>query len=457
MSSVWNRIFVAGALLLGLSVMATAQNATISPKRNAPYSRFGLGDPIDQYYAAQSAMGGLTATYFNHSRANLVNPASLGWMRFTAFEVGLNLKRTNLQDNSSEASETFWSGNLQNLTLSFPLRNSINQVVDRRRARFNWGMSFALVPFTEVGYNLELETRLQNGDSQETEGYLNSLKGSGGTYRLMWGNGFRYEDLSVGFTIGYLFGEIINSRRIAPDTLGASNAYSAEFLDEISVNGLTWSAGAQYRLPLEKDPRTGEVKKGIVFGAYGNSATSFDTKTDQFYHRDNFVLSRRLDTLVFAENTEGAGRLPAEVGLGVQYYENNRLRLGVDARFTNWSSYENSAKPESLQNSLRVSLGGEYIPDIESFNSFFQKVRYRAGLFYGTDPRTVNGQQIEEYGLTLGIGLPLIRPRQQTSYIDLSLEAGQFGLSEALRETYFQMTIGFTLNDNTWFFKRKFN
>jgi hypothetical protein len=78
-------------------------------------------------------------------------------------------------------------------------------------------------------------------------------------------------------------------------------------------------------------------------------------------------------------------------------------------------------------------------------------------LFYGTDPRTVNGQQLTEYGLTFGMGLPLVRPRQQTSYIDLAFEVGQFGLSEAIRETYLQMTVGFTLNDNTWFFKRKFN
>lgn len=458
MWSVRNKLIVLGFVLLGGFQWGMAQShSDIIPKRNSPYSRFGLGDPVTQYYAAQTGMGGMPAAFNNHSRSNMVNPASLAWMRFTAFEVGLSARRSSLTEGQTGESTTLWGGNLRNLTLAFPLRNSINQVVDRRRAKFNWGMAFSLQPFTEVGYNLQLEESLNIGDSETTETFVNSLKGSGGTYRLMWGNGFRYENISVGFTVGYLFGQITNSRRVTLASADPGQAYASEFLDEVSVGGLTWSLGAQYQLVLDLDEETNFARRSITFGLYGNSATSFDTKTDQFYSRDNRVLTPLTDTLVYSENVASSGRLPGQFGIGAMYDDLNKLRLGVDASFTNWSQYENGAKPEELANAYRFAAGAEWIPDIESYNNYLQKVRYRLGVFYGTDPRTVNGQQVTEYGLSLGMGLPLIRPRQQTSFIDLAVEVGQFGLQEAVRDTYIQMTVGFTLNDNTWFFKRKFN
>ena len=80
------------------------------------------------------------------------------------------------------------------------------------------------------------------------------------------------------------------------------------------------------------------------------------------------------------------------------------------------------------------------------------------GFFYGQDPSNLRWySQLTEYGLSFGLGFPIIMPRQQTSFINLAVEAGRFGLSEGLQETFVKMTIGFTLNDNSWFFKRKFN
>ena len=456
MLSVRSRIMVLIIFLLGghFSV-GLAQNANIIPKQNSPYSRFGLGDALPQYYGAQAGMAGMMATYNSHSRSNFINPASLGWLQFTALEVGLNVKSSTLDDG--EATENVWSGNLRNISLAFPLRNSINQVVDRRLAKFNWGMALVLQPYTEVGYNLELATEVTPGDGQEVDRYLNSLKGAGGTYQLAFSNGFRYENVAFGVKLGYLFGNIINSRRVFLDEINSTASFATEFLDETSVSGLLWSAGVQYRLPIEINAKTDEVTKSVHFGVYGNSKSSIDTKTDQFYSRDNLGLSLASDTLAFSENIENTGQLPAQVGFGVMYEEVRRLRIGVDVALTNWSNFEMEANPASFENTFRAALGGEYIPENESYNNYFAKVRYRAGVFYGTDPRTVNGEQLSEFGLTIGFGLPLIRPRQQTSYIDMAFELGQFGLEETLKETYFQTTIGFTLNDNTWFFKRKFN
>jgi hypothetical protein len=79
------------------------------------------------------------------------------------------------------------------------------------------------------------------------------------------------------------------------------------------------------------------------------------------------------------------------------------------------------------------------------------------GGFVGKDPRSIDNEQIGEYGVTFGVGFPITLPRQQVSFINLSVELGKRGANTSLQETYGEFTVGFTLNDNSWFFKRKFN
>lgn len=97
------------------------------------------------------------------------------------------------------------------------------------------------------------------------------------------------------------------------------------------------------------------------------------------------------------------------------------------------------------------------MPDVRSYNKYLKKVRYRFGAFYSKDPRSVDGNNLLTYGATVGFGLPVILPQGKKSFVNLAFEMGQTGLSEALQNTYFKINLGFTLNDNTWFFKRKFN
>ena len=165
-----------------------------------------------------------------------------------------------------------------------------------------------------------------------------------------------------------------------------------------------------------------------------------------------------MDTLFNEVAVEGTGQLPAEFTAGVTYERLNKVRLGVEMGLAQWSNYRNDAQSNTdLSNSWQVRVGGEYIPDYLSYDSYWERIRYRVGAFYGNDPRSFEGDQLLDYGLSLGFGFPIILPRQRTSFVNFTVEAGQFGLQQALRETYINMTLGFTLNDNTWFFKRKFN
>lgn len=434
---------------------AQTQSDDIRPKENSPYSRVALGNFVSQYLAASGGFGGLSAAYHDAYHLNLINPASLPHLRSTAFEIGMYAKYAQLK--SGDQTDDIWGGNLGYLALGFPLKNRVNEALDRSDSPWDFGMSLALVPYTQVGYDVTVQDIEDDGFKLAT----NRLKGDGGTYRLQWGNGLKYKGFAAGASLNYNFGKLINNRRVEFDSL--SHSFSTEFLDEMSVSGLTWNLGLMYTHDfMEKDDSGKIVKSGkrLIFGAQGHSAQQIGTNSSNLYVRSNVVSyspNPVIDTFSFVTDLEQKMRLPAEFSFGITYEDVNKLRIGLEYSLGNWSQYNNPAKPETLMNNSRLAVGFEYLPDATSYNSYSKKMFYRAGFFTGTDPRSVNNEQIKHAGITLGLGFPIIMPRQQLSFLDINLELGQFGVKDVLQETYAKLTLGFTLNDNSWFFKRKFN
>jgi hypothetical protein len=192
--------------------------------------------------------------------------------------------------------------------------------------------------------------------------------------------------------------------------------------------------------------------KSLIIGFYGNSPINFNTSSTVLRMRENIELFHR-DTLQYAENQKGEGKLPAEWTVGLMYQDPGKFRIGAEYTASKWSGYESEAKPEALLDGQRFAIGAEYIPDIASYNNYLRRIRYRAGFYHRSDPRL---EDLKQYALTVGFGLPVILPRQQTSFVNLSFEFGQYDTPDAIKETFVKMGLGFTLNDSSWFFKRKF-
>ncbi len=446
MSNSLSKYFLLFVLLFG-GVMLYGQ-----PKFNSPYSRIGLGDLWNPNFGNLNGWGDLSAAFHDPYHINIKNPASYGHLYNTSFEVGLRAKYGSIEAGTETAEN--WSGNLSYMALGFPMKNPVGRVLDRDKSKVNWGMSFALVPYSNVGYVVETtEERPELGQVRY------NFQGEGGTLNLLWGNGVKIGDFSVGANIGYLFGKIEQNQEVRFDSLAAS--YRDLLLADISHSGFIWNIGVQYDLVFKEKGEDGTLKpngKKLSFGLYGNSNLDFNTKSTIYNSRFNATYSDR-DTISFDPSLEGSGKLPGEFAVGIIYEEANKWRLGFNYQYAAWSNYFNEAKNEDgLSDTYRISIGGEFIPDIASYNSYARRVRYRFGAFYGTDPRSDGfNEQLTQYGITIGLGLPVILPRQQQSFVNLALELGQFGSEQFLRETYAQLTLGFTLNDNSWFFKRKFN
>jgi hypothetical protein len=402
------------------------------------------------------------ATFHDPYHINVINPASFAALKSTAFEIGLNATYT--YTKSSKTTFDNWSGNLGYLSLGFPLKNPINQVLDRRKpSKYDWGMGFTLSPFSVVGYNLQITNTIP-GTGEHYYRYI----GKGGTYKLNWSNAVKYKDFAFGLNIGYLFGKFSNEQIITFGDLGSAR-YDDYFTSDISVGGVIWNAGATYDYVFKKRNELNELVptgKRIVFGLSGNLNTGYDITSTQLKERINYayITTNGSNASVYSVDTivspkvaaTGKGSLPASVQAGVTYIKDNKYKIGVQATYAAWKNARNDFSSDVLDNSFRVAVGGEFVPNISSYNNYFKRIRYRYGVFYNTDPRTLNGFQMKRYAVTGGFGFPIILPRQQTSFINVGFEIGKNGIENSLQQDYYKINLGFTLNDNGWFYKRRY-
>ena len=437
-------------ILFLLPLVISAQDNRVP--NNSPYSRLGIGDLFNQNLATIRSMGGLAAAYNDPFQVNIINPASLGFLEVTSFEVSLFSEYSNLEDNNR--SLDVWSGNLGFISLGFNTRNRLNQILDKDVRPWSWGMNFSISPFSEVNYGVQL-------NSETTDGTLvsNVFNGSGGTNRFLWGNAYRYKQFSVGLNLGFIFGKIENNRKLI---LNTSPAFDVITENATSIRGFTWNLGVQYNLIFTKNTSEGKEPTGkrLTLGAYGNSRTGLNTNSSLLEYRDNNVFNVQ-DTITNNVNTLGSGRLPAQFGLGVIYSKKDNWKYGFNFVTTQWSGYFNEGLVfgQDLNDTWQASVGGEFVKDYKSYNSYLKKVRLRAGVFFGEDPRL----NLSNYGVTFGLGFPIILPRQTTSFLNFSFELGRLedlsasDSENVIRESYVNLTAGFSLNDNSWFFKRKFN
>lgn len=442
-------------LLCGVAVWA-------QPKINSPYSRFGIGDPVNQYFANAAGWGGQTAAFHDPYHLNFENPASFAFLRSTAFEAGMNTKFS--QYKSSSSSQDIWSGNLAYLALGFTLKSPINEVLDRAKSPWKYGMGLSLSPYSIVGYDVQTNDILPNVGAVNT-----NYQGNGGIYRLNWSNAVRYKNTAFGASVGWLFGKskYETTTVFSDDPTGTvldtfkQIFFQDNYRDDIAMHGLVWKAGVQHDFVLATAENDKDVPtKWITVGLNAQGQQKIKSILDKYRIRSRGVLSNGTysngDTILQETGVHQKITLPGGWAIGIQYVKANKLKLGAQFGMDAWSKYDNPARPETMRNTVFVSGGVEYTPDYISYNRFMKRVRYRFGAYYRQDPRTVSNQNFDDIGVTIGLGFPLVLPRQQASFVNTALEIGKIGTDSPIEETYFRLTVGFTLNDNSWFYKRRF-
>jgi hypothetical protein len=422
---------------------------------NSPYSRFGIGEIADNNFNHMRQMAGNGASYIDGYHINIVNPASYSFLNATAFDIGIFAKRTALKDNSS--TNNIWSGNLDYISLAFPLRNPINEIYDGVKKDYKLAMAFTIMPHSYVSYNVASRDSLDTGRA-----FTRNYVGTGGTYKVLWGNSIKYKNISFGVNVGYAFGKLKYENKLLFDTY--QYAYNDYFSNDYNVRGFLWNAGIIYTDILNKKAleanKTLPVKR-LSLGLNANSATGFTTSYN-INHRLIQSLPgglQSIDTINIVNDIKGNGKLPAEFGIGATYFSGEKFSIGINYSAALWSEYYNEASNEKkgrLQDASKISVGGYYRPNYKSFDNFFERVYYRYGVYYSSDPRVLEDKQINSFGITMGLGMPFVYQRK-VSHVNLGLNLGIRGQNSPISEKFVKISLGVTFNDDEWFLKRKYN
>lgn len=470
-------------VFLVLSTLYAIHNTSVAQVTNSsPYSRYGIGDLSGKGFAQGFAMGGTNIALQNDSTPmffiNTGNPASYSSIRLTTAELGENFNRTQLQ--STNAKKTINNASFAYLSLAFPLNKW-------------WGASIGLIPYSSVGYKVS--------DHQEinTIGGVDFLyEGSGGVNQVYWGNGVKplyglprlflkskrytrlkeekkyakvnqilkrkksWQSFSLGLNASYMFGSFDNTRRsIFPSNSSSFNARTGTIT---RIGDFYFDYGAQYSYTFDS-LRGRDLKENVklLLGASFATQTDINAKIDSLsYTYFNTSLGNEIgkDTIQNVQNVKGKIQFPLSFGFGIGIKKGDRWLIAGDFAVQNWSTYMAFNKSQELKNSMRVSLGAQYVPNSKANEkgSYYKRMHYRMGGRYAQTLLELKNTQLTEYGLSLGVGFPVGRSflLQNFSLINIGVEVGQRGTTTngLIKEQFIKATIGFTINDR-WFVKSK--
>jgi hypothetical protein len=413
-------------LLIVAALASFAQNRIVSP-----YSRFGIGDLAENGNAWNMTMGHLGIGVRSNTHINFTNPAS-----YSAFDSLSFVFEGGLSGEFVSLSSNFQTVNRNSATLGYLL---FGMPVNKW-----WKTSLGLVPFSEVGYNVV------NYEEYPNSGTVARLYvGTGGISRLFWGNSIQpIKNLSVGVNFSYLFGSMDREVIVLfPDSINALN-YKEVF--HLTMNDIHYSFGAQYTAMLKNDLR---LNLGAVFSPSLSMAAKTDIFASTFLITAAGVESPR-DTLVNTEGYKGRITIPMSLGGGFSFERPDHWILGADYKWQNWEQYKAFGLSDSLVNSWQFSIGGEITPNPENYSNYLARVRYRLGFSYGQTYLHLRGQDLSEYSISFGVGLPL---RGMKTVLNLGMQYGVRGTTSEnlIRENYLKLVLGFSIYER-WFVKRKY-
>lgn len=102
-----------------------------------------------------------------------------------------------------------------------------------------------------------------------------------------------------------------------------------------------------------------------------------------------------------------------------------------------------------------IRLGGYFIPRYNDPSNVFKRLSYRAGIRFEQTGLNYKGQDIKEFGINVGIGIPAGRVFTNAN---IGVEYYKRGTKDngLVQEDYISAFLSFSFNDK-WFIKSKFN
>ncbi len=407
------------AVTLFVSLGSFAQEGTTSP-----YSFYGLGELKFKGTVENRSMGGISMLS-DSIHLNLQNPAGLSRLKLVTYAIGGSYKSNKLATDSQ--TESLSTGTLDYLAIGIPMGK--------------FAGSFGLLPYTSVGY------KLKSSENEENRQYT----GSGGVNKVFMALAYSVTpELSLGVDASYNFGKVEN-------TVFIENGLdlSTGRIDNSAISGFNFNFGAQYKTMVSTNLEL-------------SSAISFTPKTDLTTEN-----TRELFTILVNPDTGGqviidkrdlpvanaAITLPSKLTLGMGIGKPKNWFIGGEYTNLKTSKFSNPTTSNitnvSFKDASSIKFGGYFIPQYNSFSNYWKRVVYKAGIRFEETGLQINGEDINEFGISFGVSLPV---GKVFSNVNLGLEVGRRGTKNQglVQENFFNTFISLSLNDK-WFQKKYYD
>jgi len=447
-----------------LSLQAWAQSFTSSP-----YSRFGVGDITSNSFQPGVAMGGTAIAQRTNHSVNFNNPASYTAFDSLSFVFDISLTNKNINYITNTQSSKDNNTNINHFALGFPVTK-------------RWFSSIGLVPYSNVGYNISESIPIDTFNLQ------NTYKGTGGINQFIIGNAFKIftlgdtliketsgintiyyntKVLSFGINSSFLFGALErHTASVFPDEAYLFDMYTS---NKTIVNDFAFKFGLQYTYNRIEINKLDKINKYTIITGF-----TFDNQNDVNAHNTSLVTkylniggSVTIDTIENQINEKGNIRFPMNIGAGFAFINREKLTFAIDYKWQQWSTARFFGNNDSLVNSQSIAAGLQFIPESNRQNKYYKMINYRIGGHYTKTYLNIRNQNINDYGISFGLGLPIRKPdksevsslrKKLPPMINIAVEIGQRGTvkNDLIKEKYVQISLNLSLYD-IWFIKRKFN
>jgi len=397
---------------------------------SSPYSLFGIGDQTHLKTVEEIAMGQMGGALNSEYQLSFTNPASYGALNYTTY-VFSGGNKTNFVDDGDNK-QTSSAAALTYIGLGIPIRS-------------NQGIVMGLQLNTAVGYSLIDQTLYDDGRVKQIDTYF----GNGGTNRVFLGYGYQFPyDLSLGVELAYIFGGIDNNVVNRRDNVHLATKQVADS----NIKGTSAKVGVHYGPKINEDIR---IKFGIAADLESTLREKGEEQVYSILNADGGT-GFPYDTLSRSEYTATIlSPLKTSVSAGIG--EDNKWFVGAEYTFQNPLEFSGGIYDDidfyRYDEFSNISVGGFFTPNMNSIRSYFDRVTYRAGFNYQKTGLVVNDTEINEYGISFGVSLPI---GLKLSNVNLGFELGNRGTTDnnLIEEKFFNFRMSLSLNDK-WFRKQK--
>lgn len=416
--------------LIVIAILLISALSFSQATNSSPYSLFGIGDQAHLKTVEEIGMGQMGGALNSEYQLSFTNPASYGALSWTTYVFSGGNKSNFVNDGENKQSSS--AASLSYIGLGIPIRG-------------NQGLVMGMQLNTSVGYSLIDQTFDDEGELIEIDRYY----GNGGTNRVFLGYGYQFKyDLSFGVELAYVFGGIDNNVLNRRDNV----QLATQHVTDSNIKGTSIKAGIHYGPKISENLR---LKVGLAADFESSLREKGDVQLYSLINSEN-ASDFPIDTLS-SEQYRAEIISPLKTAISAGIGQDNKWFVGAEYTFQNALEFNGGIYDEidfyRYDKFSNISVGGFFTPKMNSISNYFQRVTYRAGFNYQKTGLIVNETEINEYGISFGVSLPM---GLKLSNVNLGFELGKRGTTDnnLIEEDFFNFRLSLSLNDK-WFRRQK--